>query len=64
MLVEGNLSGTFQEAGVVSRIKGALGAGCPGFEAAEQEKDLVGDLLEEWPAPNPEVCCAACAEKS
>jgi len=62
--LKGSLSGTFQKAGVFSRIKRALGAGCPGFKAAEQGKDLVGDLLEGWSAPHPEVCCAACAEKS
>jgi len=47
----------------VSRLRAGLGAGCPGLQAAEQDQDLVGDMLEQWSASSPEVCCEACAKK-
>merc|ERR1711957_882356 len=40
------------------------GSGCPGYEPAQQGKDLAGTLIEDWSAPNSEVCCAACASKA
>jgi len=62
--LKGAFSGTFQKAGVISRVKKDLGSGCPGFGTAEHGKDLIGDLLEAWAAPKAEVCCAACAERA
>jgi len=62
--LKANFSGTFTKVGVTSRIRSNLGAGCPGFEAAEQNKDLVGDMLDDWYATRPEACCAACGRRS
>jgi len=61
--LKGEFLGTFPAAGVVTRLKANLGAGCPGFGAGEQDKDLIGDLIEDWAASGPEVCCASCAAK-
>jgi len=61
--LKSNFLGTFPNAGVVTHLKADLGAGCPGFGAAEQDKDLIGDLIEEWAASSPEACCASCAAK-
>lgn len=61
--LKGNFTGTYQKAGVVSRIQAGLGAGCPGFSAPQEGKDLAGALLDEWYAPKPDLCCAACANK-
>jgi len=55
--------GTFHNGGAVTRLKTALGAGCPGFAAAQQDKDLAGQLLEDWAAPSEEACCASCSKK-
>lgn len=61
--LKGRFSGTFEKAGVVSQFRANLGAGCPGFQAEEQNTDLAGDMLEQWSAPSPDFCCAACAIK-
>jgi len=62
--LKGAFSGTYSKAGVVSRLRSNLGSGCPGYEPAQQGKDLAGTLIEDWSAPNSEVCCAACASKA
>jgi len=61
--LKADFAGTFHNPGVVTRLKKGLGAGCAGFGDMQQDADLVGDLLEDWQAPTPEVCCAACADK-
>merc|ERR1719499_1708091 len=61
--LKGNFLGTYSAVGVATQLKASLGAGCPGFEAAEQGKDLVGDLIEDWAAPSSEACCESCAKK-
>merc|ERR1712060_601998 len=33
------------------------------FEPAQSNRDLVGELLEDWVAPLPELCMASCARK-
>jgi len=61
--LKGNFLGTYFQAGVATQLKASLGAGCPGFEAAEQDKDLVGDLIEDWASRSPEACCESCGKK-
>jgi len=58
--LKGSVSGTYAQSGRISRTRLA----CAGYQAAEQDKDLAGDMLEQWSAASPEVCCAACAEKT
>jgi len=63
--LKGNFSGTYHQSGVVTRIANHVaGLGCPGFEAAQQDQDLAGRLLEDWYAPKSELCCVACAAKA
>jgi len=62
--LKGAFSGTYSKAGVVSRLRSDLGSGCPGYKPAEQGKDLAGTLLDDWAAPNSELCCEACASKT
>jgi len=59
--LKGDFRGTFPSAGVVTQLKADLGVGCPGFGVAELDKDLIGDLIEDWAASSPEACCASCA---
>merc|ERR1712241_1259521 len=61
--LEGDFIGTSWNGGAVTRLKSSLGAGCPGFDDAQEGKDLVGTLIEQWAAPDPEACCASCARK-
>merc|ERR1712127_310643 len=58
-----NFTGVYQKAGVASRVMVGLGAGCPGFSAAQEGKDLAGALLDSWYAPESRLCCAACSAK-
>jgi len=60
--LKGGFSGTFPQTGRTTRIKTNLAAGCSGFEASQQDKDLSGTLLQDWAAPGPEACCAACSQ--
>jgi len=55
--------GTYYNGGVVSRLKKASVSACSGFTNAQQDTDLVGDLLEGWYSPDPALCCASCAKK-
>jgi len=61
--LKSNFVGTYFNQGRVTRLRADLGAGCPGFGAAEQDTDLDGELLDEWAASSPEACCASCAKK-
>jgi len=61
--LKANFSGTVAKIGATSRIRSDLGGGCPGFKAAEQNKDLAGDLLDQWYATRPESCCVACGRR-
>jgi len=62
--LKGNFTGTYYNWGVVTRLASrVVKPGCSGFAAAQQDRDLAGKLLEDWYAPAPEVCCAACTRK-
>jgi len=61
--LKGNFRGTFPQGGVVTRLRTSLGAGCPGFGAAQQGMDLAGELIDDWAAPSEEACCSSCSKK-
>merc|ERR1712027_278052 len=62
--LKGNFTGVYRKAGVTSRVMAGVGAGCPGFSAAQEGKDLAGALLDSWYSPESRLCCAACSAKS
>merc|ERR1712060_169698 len=45
-------------AGRISRMKSP----CAGFQPAESDRDLAGDMLYNFAAQASEVCCDACAQ--
>jgi len=56
--LKGGSSGTFTNVGRIVRMKSP----CAGFQPAESDKDLAGDMLYDFPAQASEVCCNACAQ--
>merc|ERR1712060_622668 len=54
----GSNVGTFTNAGRISRMKSP----CAGFQPAESDRDLAGDMLYNFAAQASEVCCDACAQ--
>jgi len=61
--LKGNFLGTFHKAGLVTQLKTSSGEGCIGFGAPQVGKDLAGELIDDWAAPNPEGCCLSCGQK-
>merc|ERR1712226_1474485 len=57
-----NFSGVYYHLGAVTRISTSA-ARPDDFEPAQSNRDLVGQLLEDWFAPLPELCMASCARK-
>merc|ERR1712203_1252712 len=57
-----NFSGVYYHLGAVTSITTSA-ARADDFEAAQSNRDLAGNLLEEWFAPLPELCMASCARK-
>merc|ERR1712060_455953 len=55
-----NFSGVYYHLGAVTSITTSA-ARADDFEAAQSNRDLAGNLLEEWFAPLPELCMASCA---
>merc|ERR1711948_74057 len=60
--LKANFSGVYHLPGVVTRITRSA-ARPADFEPAQSNRDLVGELLEDWFAPLPELCMASCARK-
>merc|ERR1712113_1090469 len=55
-----NFSGVYYHLGAVTSIT-TRAARPDDFEPAQLNHDLVGELLEDWFAPLPELCMASCA---
>merc|ERR1712151_609448 len=53
----GSLS-NYENAGRISRVRSP----CSGFEPTELDKDLAGDMLYDFAAQLPAVCCGPCAQ--
>jgi len=58
-----NFSGTFHKDGVTTRVKRTSTDACGKFGAVLQDRDLAGNLLEDWFAPSSESCCKVCGQK-
>merc|ERR1740121_3229788 len=54
----GSSLSTYENAGRISRVRSP----CSGFEPTELDKDLGGDMLYDFAAQLPAVCCGACAQ--
>jgi len=58
--LKGNVSGTYTNAGRITRVKRA--AQCPSFVAQATDTDMAGDLIRQSWAATSEGCCTLCQE--